>query len=204
MQSTLFSIGLTGGIGSGKTTVSDMFAKLGAHIIDTDLIAHQLTTPNGKAIEPIIGAFGADVIDSSGAMDRQKMRKLVFKEPTAKRQLEAILHPMIRSECERLAISGVGSYPIFVVPLLVESGNWHERVTRILVIDCEEQTQIKRVMLRNGFPREQVEDILQVQASRDERLGVADDVINSDQNLDHIWQQVNDLHQKYLKLAQAC
>lgn len=204
MQSTLFSIGLTGGIGSGKTTVSDMFAKLGAHIIDTDLIAHQLTTSNGKAIEPIIGAFGADVIDSSGAMDRQKMRKLVFKEPTAKRQLEAILHPMIRSECERLAISGVGSYPIFVVPLLVESGNWHERVTRILVIDCEEQTQIKRVMLRNGFPREQVEDILQVQASRDERLGVADDVINSDQNLDHIWQQVNDLHQKYLKLAQAC
>ena len=204
MQSTLFSIGLTGGIGSGKTTVSDMFAKLGAHIIDTDLIAHQLTAPNGKAIEPIIAAFGADVIDSSGAMDRQKMRKLVFKEPTAKRQLEAILHPMIRSECERLASSSVGSYPIFVVPLLVESGNWHERVTRILVIDCEEQTQIERVMLRNGFPREQVEDILQVQASRDERLGVADDVINSDQNLDQIWQQVNDLHQKYLKLAQAC
>lgn len=204
MQSTLFSIGLTGGIGSGKTTVSDMFAKVGAHIIDTDLIAHQLTAPNGKAIEAIIAAFGEDIVDSSGAMDRQKMRRLVFKEPTAKRQLEAILHPMIRSECEQLAASGAGSYPIFVVPLLVESGNWHERVTRILVIDCDEQTQIKRVMMRNGFPREQVEDIMQVQASRDERLGVADDVINSDENLDQIWQQVNDLHQKYLKLAQAC
>lgn len=203
MQSTLFSIGLTGGIGSGKTTVSDMFAKLGAHIIDTDLIAHQLTAPNGKAIEPIIAAFGADIIDSAGAMNRQEMRKLVFKDPTAKRQLEAILHPMIRSECEHLATSGGGAYPIFVVPLLVESGNWNQRVTRVLVVDCEEQTQINRVMSRNGFSRHQVEDIMQVQASRDERLAIADDVIHSDENLDDIWKKIKDLHQKYLKLAQA-
>lgn len=203
MATQQFSLGLTGGIGSGKTTVANMFAECGALIIDTDQIAHQLTASGGKAIGPIQQQFGPEVIDEQGALDRKKMRQLVFSTPSAKRQLEAILHPMIRAECEHQALFGVGSYPIFVVPLLVESGDWDKRVSRILVVDCEEETQIARVMQRNGFPREQVEMIIQVQAARDERLGVADDVINSDQDLEQIRQLVSDLHQKYLKLAQA-
>ncbi|WMW80152.1 dephospho-CoA kinase [Undibacterium cyanobacteriorum] len=198
-----FSLGITGGIGSGKTTVANMFETLGATIIDTDLIAHQVTAPQGLAIDAICAAFGKEALDENGALDRKKMRELVFKQPHARRQLEAILHPIIRQECERQALYGAGAYPIFVVPLLYESGTWAERLTQILVVDCEEETQIQRVMSRNGFSRQQVEDILLIQATRAERLSIANDVINSDQDLEEIRLQVADLHQKYLKLAQA-
>ncbi len=203
MISQRFNIGLTGGIGSGKTTVANFFQDLGADIIDTDLLAHQLSAPNGGAIEQIRHAFGDSYIDSQGAMDRQRMRSLVFSNPEAKLKLEQILHPLIRSECERIAQLGTGTYPIFVVPLLIESGSWANRVSRILVIDCSEETQIHRVMQRNGFPRSQVESILQAQATRSQRIASANDVIDSEVSLVQIQQQVSELHQKYLKLAQA-
>lgn len=198
-----FSVGITGGIGSGKTTVANMFEELGATIIDTDLIAHQVSAAQGIAIPAIVAAFGEDALDEAGALDRKKMRELVFKQPQARRQLEAILHPIIRQECERQALVGKGAYPIFVVPLLYESGNWVDRLSKILVVDCDEETQIQRVMARNGFSRAQVKDILMIQATRDERLSIGHDVIQSDQDLQKIRAEVADLHQKYLKLAQT-
>lgn len=196
-----FSLGLTGGIGSGKTTVSNMFTELGATIIDTDVIAHQLSEPRGEAIAVIAQKFGAAYIDINGAMDRKKMRELIFADPQAKKNLEAILHPLIRQHCEQAAADAKGAYPIFVVPLLIESGNWRARVQRILVVDCDQDTQIKRVMHRNHFTREQVVQILAAQASRDERLAQADDVIDSMANVSQVRIEVERLHKKYLNLA---
>lgn len=196
-----FSIGLTGGIGSGKTTIADFFAELGASVVDTDVIAHRLTMPGGRAISAIQDAFGADFIATDGAMDRQKMREHVFQDPIAKKSLESILHPLIRSECEETALTSQGPYVIFVVPLLIESGSWANRVNKILVVDCAEETQITRVMRRNHFRREQVLDIMRAQVTREIRLKHADDVINSEQDLIQVKQQVEVLHQKYLKLG---
>lgn len=199
-MSTQFSVGLTGGIGSGKTTVATMFAELGVTIIDTDEIAHQLTQLGGAAIPHIIARFGTDYV-SEGAMRRDKMRELVFSQPQAKRDLEAIIHPLIRQICEEQANRPHACYPIFVVPLLIESGTWSQRVSRILVADCPVQTQIDRVMVRNGFSREQVERILQAQASREQRLQAATDVINTGLDLSHVRIEVARLHAIYQKLA---
>jgi len=197
-----FSVGLTGGIGSGKTTVANFFADLGVSIIDTDVIAHSLTIPGGAAIPAIQKAFGVAFITSDGAMDRQKMREHVFKDPRAKQQLEKILHPQIREACEAATQTAQGSYLMFVVPLLIESGNWLERVQKILVVDCGEETQIDRVIKRNHFNRGQVLDIMRTQVTREQRLQHADDVINSEQDLSLVRQQVEQLHQKYLKLCE--
>jgi len=196
-----FSLGLTGGIGSGKTTVANMFGELGAALIDTDLIAHQLTIPGGLAIPEIRAQFGDEFIAADGAMDRAAIRQLVFANAEQKHKLEAILHPLIRSETERLAAEAKGDYRIFVVPLLVESGNWKQRVDRILVVDCDEETQIRRVMSRNQLSREQVEAIMQNQARRQDRLNAADDVIVNDGDLKNISEEVLRLHQQYLQLA---
>jgi dephospho-CoA kinase len=196
-----FTLGLTGGIGSGKTTVANMFAELGASLIDTDLIAHQLTAPGGVAMPLIKQEFGSDFILESGAMDRSKMREHIFAHPEQKKRLEQILHPLIRAETEAAAKKASGDYPIFVVPLLVESGSWVQRVSRVLVIDCSEATQILRVMSRNGMTQEQVLAIMQAQASRQQRLQAADDVIINEGDLSPIREQVRLLHEKYLKLA---
>lgn len=205
MRSKEFSIGLTGGIGSGKTTVANMFAELGATIIDTDLIALQLSQKNGAAIPLIAQRFGAEFINSDGAMDRSKMRELVFSDALAKKQLESILHPLIRQQCEidanHIHITGKISYPIFVVPLLIESKDWHSRVQRILVVDCDPETQITRVMQRNHFERAQVLKIMDTQLSREERLMHADDVINSMADLSQVHSEVERLHKKYLNIA---
>ena len=134
-------------------------------------------------------------------MDRRKMREHVFKNPDAKQQLEKILHPQIRQTCEAEAQMAQGSYLMFVVPLLIESGNWLERVQKVLVVDCAEETQINRVIKRNRFNREQVLDIMRAQVTREKRLEHADDVINSEQDLSLVRQQVEQLHQKYLKLC---
>lgn len=198
-----FTVGLTGGIGSGKTTVANMFAQLGATLIDTDLIAHSLTDENGEAVEAIKQAFGCDFILPSGAMDRAKMRQHVFGQPDEKKRLESILHPLIRERTEAAAEKSTGTYTIFVVPLLVESSSWKQRVSRVLVIDCSEQTQITRVMNRNGMTREQVLAIMNTQASRDQRLSVADDVIDSELDLTAIRLEVTRLNDKYLKLSKA-
>ncbi|MBR7799719.1 dephospho-CoA kinase [Undibacterium fentianense] len=196
-----FYIGLTGGIGSGKSTVAQYFAELGVSIVDTDVIAHALTAPGGEAIEPIRMQFGADFISADGSMDRKKMRELIFTNPEAKQTLEQILHPRIRTACETAARHAEGSYVMFVVPLLVESGNWIDRVKRILVVDCDEEIQIQRVIARNHFSREQVEGIMRAQASRAFRLRHADDVVNANLNLLEVARQVEALHQKYLKMC---
>ncbi len=194
-------LGLTGGIGSGKTAVSDLLGQLGAGVIDTDLIAHQITAPGGTAIPFIREQFGAEFLDPSGALDRGKMRSLVFEQPEARRALELITHPLIRQETIRqgLELSKAGKpYLVFVIPLLVESGNWHSLLDHIAVVDCPEKTQIKRVMERNKLTLEEVEKILKAQASRDERLSQADSILHNAGGFAELNSQIQDLHQKMM------
>ncbi|WP_432240507.1 dephospho-CoA kinase [Herbaspirillum robiniae] len=198
-----FTIGLTGGIGSGKTTVANLFGELGASLVDTDAIAHRLTAPGGLAIAAIRERFGAGFIDAGGAMDRARMRSHVFGNAGARQELEAILHPLIRSETAREAEAATGDYVIFVVPLLVESGTWVGRTSRILVVDCEEEVQIERVMRRNGLQRSEVEAIMAAQASRFARLAVADDVVENNGDSAALLPRVQELHAAYLALARA-
>ena len=199
-------IGLTGGIGSGKTAVSDQLGKLGAGIIDTDVIAHQITATNGFAIEPIRKHFGSDYIDENGALDRAKMRTLVFAKPEEKKALEAITHPLIRQETIKqalqLAKDGV-PYLVFVVPLLLESGTWLGLIDQLVVVDCPVETQIHRVMQRNNLPRSEVEKILKTQASREERLAHADFVIENQGTLSQLTDEVNQLNQKILQIQKG-
>jgi len=173
----MYRIGLTGGIGSGKSRVADFFAEWGAAVIDTDVIAHELTAPGGQAIEPIRRQFGPDVISPTGALDRQAMRELVFESPQARHQLEAIIHPLISSVTHARAAVAKGCYLVFVVPLLVESGRWRDQVDRICVVDCDPDTQISRVQARSGLTEQAITRIMSAQASREARLAVADDVI---------------------------
>ncbi|MFT5533641.1 MAG: dephospho-CoA kinase [Burkholderiaceae bacterium] len=196
-----FSVGLTGGIGSGKSTVADLFAERGATLIDADLIAHKLTEPGGAALPAIASAFGAQVLQPDGAMDRTKMRDQVFSNPVAKKKLEAILHPLIREEVARAAAQATGLYKLFVVPLLVESGHWRDRVSRILVVDCPEELQIARVIHRNGLPEQQVRAIMSAQTSRAQRNAAADDLICNDRDTAALIPQVERLHALYCALA---
>jgi dephospho-CoA kinase len=196
-----FAVGLTGGIGSGKSTVADLFAARGAAIIDTDLIAHQLSAPGGLAISALRQAFGDAFITQQGALDRDRMRELVFTDPAARQRLESILHPLIKSETDRQAEAANGAYTIFVVPLLVGSRHWQQRKIRVLVIDCDEETQIARVMQRNQLSAEQVKAIIAAQASREARLQAADDVIENNGDAAALEPQVERLHALYLKLA---
>jgi dephospho-CoA kinase len=196
-----FTIGLTGGIGSGKSTVANLFAERGVAVIDTDLIAHQLTAVDGSAIAAIRAAFGDDFIAANGAMDRKKMREQVFSDETAKQRLEAILHPLIRNETALAIQQSSGLYVMLVVPLLVESGKWQQRVTRVLVIDCDEQTQIRRVMQRNAMNETQVRAIMAVQATRQQRLQVANDVIINNAGAEMLAPQVERLHTLYMSLV---
>lgn len=198
-----FSVGLTGGIGSGKSTVADLFGALGASVIDTDAIAHQLTATGGIAIESIRQTFGAAFITPAGALDRVRMRDAVFAEPAIKKQLEAILHPLIRAQTDLAAATARGAYLLFVVPLLVESGIWKQRVSRVLVVDCPEEVQIARVMQRNNLTEAQVRAIMATQATRADRLAVADDVILNDGNPQDLPAQVQRLHTLYLSLSQG-
>jgi dephospho-CoA kinase len=200
-QRTLFTVGLTGGIGCGKTTVADQFAALGASVIDTDQIAHALTTPHGAAMPALLAEFGDDFATADGALDRAKMRALVFTDPGARSRLESILHPKIREATAAAAAIATGPYVIFVVPLLVESGSWSERVSRVLVIDCPEALQIQRVMSRNGMPEAQVHAIMAAQATREQRLAVADDVILNDDGMDLLAPQIERMHTFYLDNA---
>ena len=193
-----FSVGLTGGIGCGKTTVADMFGALGASLVDTDAIAHALTAPHGAAMPAILEEFGADFATPEGAMDRVKMRALVFSDATARARLEAILHPRIRDATAAAAALATGPYTIFVVPLLIESGTWVGRVTRVLAIDCPEEMQVARVMARNSMPEAQVRAIMATQVTREQRLAAADDVVVNDAGRDALQPQVERLHAFYL------
>lgn len=196
-------VGLTGGIGSGKTTVADLFAAQGAAIVDTDLIAHGLTAADGEAMSAIGDAFGAAVLAADGSLDRAAMRALVFSDPSARKKLEAILHPLIRlhsaRQCE--AALSTAPYVLLVVPLLVESPAFMARVDRILVVDCDAANQRVRVMARSGLTADQVLAIMATQAPRTVRLAAADDVINNDVELPVLRQQVEAMHTQYLALA---
>ena len=180
-----------------------MFAALGAVLIDTDLIAHQLTAPGGVAMPAIAAQFGPDFIDVHGAMERARMRSAVFSDPAVKRRLEAILHPLIRIETERAAAESQGAYRIFVVPLLVESGKWKERVSRVLVVECPEALQVSRVIARNAMTEAQVRAIMAAQASRQARLDAADDVIVNDAGIAQLTPQVERLHALYCEMARG-
>jgi dephospho-CoA kinase len=198
----MFVVGLTGGIGSGKSTVADLFAVRGVPIVDTDLIAHRITAPHGVAMPQIEAEFGPSFVSADGSMDRARMRALVFGDDAARKRLETITHPLIRSETDRETRAARGPYVIVVVPLLVESGSWKTRVERVLVVDCSVDTQVERVMQRNGFTRDQVLAIIARQATRDARLAAADDVIvNDGASIDTLTHEVDALHHSYLELA---
>lgn len=192
------AIGLTGGIGCGKSTVADLFATRGASVIDTDQIAHSLTAPGGAAMPALVEAFGPGFATPEGALDRARMRALVFDDPDARARLEAILHPRIREATAAAALLATGPYLIFVVPLLIESGTWRERVARVLAIDCPEAMQVARVMARNNLTEAQVRAIMAAQVARARRLEAADDVILNDDGLDALLPQVERLHGFYL------
>ena len=198
-----YVVGLTGGIGSGKSAVADLFAQRGVTVVDTDAIAHALTTPGGVGMAAIRAEFGEAVANADGALDRAAMRAMVFADPSARKRLEAILHPLIRAESERqIADKPAGSaYAILMVPLLIESGDYRKRVNRIAVVDCAESTQIERVMSRSGLARSEIERILAAQATRAERLAAADDIIDNDGALAGLAPQIERLHHRYLELS---
>lgn len=191
-------IGLTGGIGCGKSTVAQLFAAHGAAIIDTDAIAHQLTRPDGAAIAPIRAAFGDAYLAADGALDRARMRQLVFSDAAAKRQLEDILHPLILEQCKvELQHTRQAPYVVIVVPLLLESPAFRQLVRRILVVDCSDENQIARVTGRSRLSRAEVLAIIAQQTPRAVRLASADDLIVNDADIDALKTQVEALHKRY-------
>lgn len=195
-------IGLTGGIGSGKTSVANGFAERGASVIDTDVISRDLTASGGAAITAIRLAFGDTMITSQGAMDRAKMRALVFSDVNQKARLEAILHPMIYNEVVRQTNSATGLYMVYVVPLLVETGRWNlSNLDRILVVDCDEELQIQRVMQRDGLSEQMVKAIMAQQATRTQRLAVATDIIQNQSTVDALMPEIDRLHRLYCELS---
>jgi dephospho-CoA kinase len=197
-----YVVGLTGGIGSGKSAAADEFARLGATLVDTDLIAHRLTRPGGAAVAAIQRLFGDGFVLPSGAMDRKRMRERVFADTAARKSLEGVLHPLIRDESERQIAAAGGPYVVHVVPLLVESGHYRRRVDRILVVDCPEATQLARVRARSGLSADEAQAIVRSQASRAERLAAADDVIDNGGTLEDLRKQVAVLHAKYAAMAE--
>ena len=198
-----FVVGLTGGIGSGKSAAADEFERLGVAVVDTDAIARELTVAGGAAIPELRGLLGESYFDPTGAMDRTKVRALVFSDPAAKKRLEAVLHPRIRAESERRIDSAGGDYVVHVIPLLVESPGYRERVRRIAVVDCPEEVQLQRVSLRSGLSEDEVRRIIATQVPREQRRAAADDIIDNSGTIDALHKQVRELHRKYMALARA-
>lgn len=191
-------VGLTGGIGSGKSAVARLFAAQGIPCVDTDVVSHQLTAAGGVAMPAIVATFGAGMQQADGALDRGAMRALVFSQPAARQQLEAILHPLIYQESQRQLAALDAPYRLLAVPLLFESTRYREVITRSLVVDCPTETQIARVMARNGLTEPQVCAIIAAQMPREQRLLLADDVISNDADLDALALQVIAKHRYYL------
>ena len=199
-------VGLTGGIGSGKTTVAKLFETLGAGLVDTDEIAHELTRAGQPAVEQIRKQFGHEYLDAEGAMHRARMRNLVFSDAQARSRLEAILHPLIRAAAQARVDSSPAAYVLLVVPLLVEAGrvetgSYRGQVQRVLVVDCEEELQVERTMRRGGLSEQQARAIIASQATREQRLRAADDVIANNAGLAELAEQVRKLHTRYLAMA---
>lgn len=199
-----FIVGLTGGIGSGKSTVAELFAQRGAALVDTDVIAHALTGARGGAMRELAAAFGDGVLRADGGLDRAAMRRLAFADPAVRARLEAILHPLIRAHSEVACAAAVAApYVLLIVPLLVESADYRRRADRVLVVDCDEAVQIARVMARSGLAAEEVEAIMATQASRAQRQAAADDLVFNDGEMAALAAQVDGLHEKYLDLARS-
>jgi dephospho-CoA kinase len=200
LTKTAIRIGLTGGIASGKTMVADFFSELGVPIIDTDVIARQVVEPGTTALEEIRGTFGDAVMQEGGSLNRKALREIVFADTAKRKQLEAILHPRIREETMRQVAAVVEPYMIIVVPLLVESP-MSALMDRVLVVDCSEETQLRRLLSRDGENVVTAQRIIDAQASRADRLSIADDVINNDGDPAKAREQALELHQSYLALA---
>ena len=196
MQATVWRLGLTGGIGSGKSTVASLLQQHGAYLIDADALSRASTAAGGKAIDAIRTQFGAEIIALDGALDREKMRQRVFTDPQAKKQLESIIHPLVTDQIASLSTQAEHAGHrciVYDIPLLVESGRWRHKLDRIWVVDCNESTQLARVHQRSGLPMEQIQTIIATQASRSHRLAAADCVIFNDGiNLDALAAQVRD------------
>jgi dephospho-CoA kinase len=196
-----FTVGLTGGIGSGKSTVAELFSSQGAGLVDTDAISHELTAPAQPAVAAIARKFGSQFVTGDGRLDRTRMRNLVFKDASARKDLESILHPLIRRESTRQIRESTAPYVVVVVPLLIETGAYREMMDRILVVDCDPDTQVRRVMQRSGLSRNEVLSIIESQVSRQQRLREAHDIIHNDTDLEALRSQVNPLHLRYLEIA---
>ena len=194
-------LALTGGIGSGKTAVSDRLASLGAEVIDTDRIAHQLSGPGQPGAQAVARCFGMDYLDAEGAIDRAKLRHKVFADATARQQLEQALHPLINQEARRQLAASQAAYQVLVVPLLFETGSYRDLYQRVLVVDCPESLQIARVMARSGISADEVRRIMARQLDRQQRLAGADDIVVNAGSLDDLLAAVDVLHARYLQLA---
>lgn len=205
----IYRVGLTGGIGCGKSTVAALFKECGVLVIDSDVISHQMTQSGGIAIAAIRATFGGDYIDANGALDRVLMRQLIFADHAAKLKLEAILHPLIRAQMlAQVDNANINSrlaspYLLLVIPLLFETLSYHELVHRTLVVDCAETTQVARTIERSGLDEQAVRAIMASQITRAERLRLADEIIQNDGNLDALRQQVRQLHLDYKTISQA-
>jgi dephospho-CoA kinase len=196
-------IGLTGGIASGKSTVTQRFAELGVPVIDADVASRIVVEPGTAGLAQVVARFGAGVLHADGQLDRRALRDLIFKDASLRQALDAILHPLIRAEMEREAAQAKAPYVVMAIPLLVEGGNAGKRVDRVLVVDADETVQLQRLQARDGSSQEQARAILSSQASRAARLGQADDVILNSGTVAELRQAVDRLHEKYLQLAQT-
>lgn len=197
----MYCVGLTGGIGCGKSLAADMFAALGANVVDTDAISHELTGPGGGAMTGIAEAFGPGFLRPDGSLERQRMRGLVFSDPQAKHRLEAILHPAIREAARSRVAAARGPYVILVVPLLLETGAYRDILARVLVVDCSEEQQVERTMARSALAAGDVRRIMQTQLTRATRLAQANDVLVNDSDIESLRSQVRVLHEGYLDAA---
>ncbi len=196
-----FCIGVTGGIGSGKSSAASMFGELGAGVVDTDAISHEITGRNGSAMSAIATAFGTSMLSPDGSLDRAAMRSLAFKNPEMRKQLEGILHPLIRERARQQVALSDAPYVLLVVPLLLETGGYRDLIQRVLIIDCDESLQISRAMQRSQLTEDAVRAIMAAQLPRQQRLELGDDVIRNDSDIAHLRVQVAGLHQRYLALA---
>jgi dephospho-CoA kinase len=196
-------VAVTGGIGSGKSTAARLFQQRGADLVDTDAIAHELTQPGQRALDQIAAQLGAEHLAADGSLDRGKLRSHVFSDPDARRTLEAILHPPIRREVETRTRASSAPYVLVLVPLLVETGGYHNLAQRVLVVDCNEELQVQRAARRGGLTENQVRAIMRTQAKRSQRLALADDLIQNDGTLEELARQVEELDARYRALASA-
>jgi len=198
-----FRVALTGGIASGKSTVANLFAALGVPVIDTDVIAREVVEPGRPALTQVIETFGSEVLGSDGRLDRRRLRERIFADPDAKRRLEAILHPAIRAEMERQSRAADGPYQVLVIPLLTE-GKRRDHVDRVLLVDVPEELQIQRLVSRDGVSHEQAQASLNAQATRAERLAMADDIVRNTGRPEDLRENIEALHERYLQLAAGC